>query len=137
MSNTLLEGNLNHSAEIKCRMYGRTWKKHKGVNNTHIQAKSLLWGITFHSRSLYFQRYLGLDRMVVGLTTTDAISAYHHNVVNQNPVHDEVYSIQYYEIMLVSDLRKVDGFLWVLRFAIPLSIGPSIISIKLRSKNEY
>jgi hypothetical protein len=62
------------------------------VNNSHIQAKPLLWGITFHSRSLYFRSYLGLDRMVVGLTTTDAISAYHHNVVNSNPADDEVYS---------------------------------------------
>jgi hypothetical protein len=31
--------------------------------------------------------------MVVGLTTTDAISVYHHNVVNSNPADDEVYSI--------------------------------------------
>jgi hypothetical protein len=62
--------------------------------------------------------------MVVGLTTTDAISAYHHNV------DDEVYSIQHYVIMLFSELRKVDGFGWALRFPIQLSICQSIISIK-------
>ena len=68
--------------------------------------------------------------MIVGLTTTDAISAYHHNVVNSNPADDEVYSIQHYVIMLYSELRKVDGFRWALRFPIPLSICPSIIYIK-------
>ena len=68
--------------------------------------------------------------MVVGLTTTDAISAYHHNVVNSNPADDEVYSIQHYVIMLFNELRKVDGFRWALRFPIPLSICPSIIYIK-------
>ena len=49
--------------------------------------------------------------MVVGLTTTDAISPYPHSVVNSNPADDEVYSIQHYVIMLLSELRKVDGFL--------------------------
>jgi hypothetical protein len=68
--------------------------------------------------------------MIVGLTTTDAISAYHHNVVNSNPADDEVYSKQHYVIKLLSELRQVDGFLWVLRFPIPLSIFQSIIYIK-------
>ena len=49
--------------------------------------------------------------MVVGFTTTDAINAYHHNVVNSNLAHDEVYSIQHYMIMLVSDVRQVGGFI--------------------------
>ena len=33
------------------------------------------------------------------------------NVVNSNPAHDEVYSIQHYVIKFVSDLRQVGGFL--------------------------
>jgi hypothetical protein len=33
------------------------------------------------------------------------------NVVSSNPVHGEVYSIQYYVIKFVSDLRQVGGFL--------------------------
>jgi len=106
------------------------------VNKTHIQAKLVQWRITFHSWSLYFRSHLCLDRILLRLTTTDAISAYHHNVVNSNPAHDVVYSIQHYMIILVSDLRKVDGFLWILRFPILLSICPTIISIKVRSKNE-
>ena len=32
------------------------------------------------------------------------------------PIHGEVYSIQHYVVKFVSDLRQVDGFLWVLRF---------------------
>jgi hypothetical protein len=42
--------------------------------------------------------------MVVAFTTTCAISAYHINVVSSNPVHGEVYSIQYYVIKFVSDV---------------------------------
>jgi hypothetical protein len=37
-------------------------------------------------------------------------------VVRSNPVHGEVYSIQYYVIKFISDLRQVGGFLRVLRF---------------------
>jgi hypothetical protein len=32
-------------------------------------------------------------------------------VVNSNPIHGEVYSIQHYVIKFVSDLRQVGGFL--------------------------
>ena len=34
-------------------------------------------------------------------------------VVNSNPIHDQVYSIQYCVIKFVSDLRQVGCFLWV------------------------
>jgi len=46
--------------------------------------------------------------MVVGLTNTYAIRAYHHNVVYSKPAHDKMYSIYHYVIMFVSDLRQVD-----------------------------
>jgi len=35
-------------------------------------------------------------------------------VVNSNPAHDEVYSIQQYVIKFVSDLRQVGGYLRLL-----------------------
>ena len=44
----------------------------------------------------------GRDRIVVGLTTTYTISAYHHK-------SGEVYSINHNVIKLVSDLRQVGG----------------------------
>jgi hypothetical protein len=37
-------------------------------------------------------------------------------VVNTNPIHGQVYSIQHYVIKFVSDLRQVGCFLLVLRF---------------------
>jgi hypothetical protein len=40
-------------------------------------------------------------------------------VVSSNPIHGEVYSIQRYGIKFVSDMRQVDGILWVLRFPPP------------------
>jgi hypothetical protein len=43
-------------------------------------------------------------------------------VVNSNPVHGEVYSIQRYVIKFVSDLRPVGDALWVIRF--PVSSKP-------------
>jgi len=52
--------------------------------------------------------------MVVGLTTTCAISAYHHQSCEFAPTHDEMYTIQNYVIKFVCDLRLVCGFLWVL-----------------------
>jgi hypothetical protein len=35
------------------------------------------------------------------------------NVVSSNPVHDEVYSIQYYMIKCVSDIRQIGGSFWL------------------------
>ena len=53
------------------------------------------------------------DRMVVGFTTTCAITT---NVVISNPTHGEMYSIKHFVVKFVSHLRQVDGFLLVLRF---------------------
>ena len=54
----------------------------------------------------------GRDHIVVGFTTTYAISAYHHKRCEFESRSGDVYSIQKF----VSDLRHVSGFLWVLRF---------------------
>jgi hypothetical protein len=43
-------------------------------------------------------------------------------VVSSNPAHDEVYSIQYYVIKFVSDLRLFCGFRRILQFP-PLIIN--------------
>ena len=60
--------------------------------------------------------------MVVRLTVTYATSAIITKVVSSNPVHDEVYSIQHYELKFVSDLRQAGGFLRVLRFPLPIKL---------------
>ena len=54
------------------------------------------------------------------------IYKYMTKVVNSNPTHGEVYSIQHYVIKFVSDLRQVGGFLWVLRFPPPIKLTATI-----------
>jgi hypothetical protein len=49
--------------------------------------------------------------MIVGFTTTCAISAYHHYSFEFEPVHGEVYSMAHFVIKFVSDFRKIGGFL--------------------------
>jgi hypothetical protein len=53
----------------------------------------------------------GRDRLVVGFATTYMQSVpITTKVVSSNPVHGEVYSIQYYVIKFVIDWRQVGGF---------------------------
>ena len=49
--------------------------------------------------------------MVVGFTTTCAISGYPTNVVSSNPAQARYTRVQYYMIKFVSDLRQVGGTL--------------------------
>ena len=44
-----------------------------------------------------------------------------------NPILGELYSIQHNVIKFVSDLRQVDGFLWVLRFPPPIKLTATIL----------
>jgi bacteriorhodopsin len=60
----------------------------------------------------------GRDSMVVGFTTTYAISAY--------LTYGEVYSIQSYVIQFVSDSRQVCDFLCVLLFPPPIQLTATI-----------
>ena len=48
---------------------------------------------------------------------------YATNIVGSNPAHGEMYSIQYYVIKFVSDLRQVGGFL---RFPPPIKLTSTI-----------
>jgi len=49
-------------------------------------------------------------------------------IVSSNPAHVEVYSIQHNVIKFVSDLRQVDGFLWVLQLPQPIKLTPRYIT---------
>ena len=64
--------------------------------------------------------------MVVGFSTTCAISAYHHYCCEFKPHSGEVYSIQHYAIKLVSDLRQIGGFLRVLWFPPSIKLTATI-----------
>jgi hypothetical protein len=75
--------------------------------------------IIFYSVGMYLNKPThrgsrGRYRMVVEITTTYAISAYHQ---------DEVCSIQNFGIKFVSDLRQDDGFL---RLPPPIKLIPTI-----------
>ena len=52
----------------------------------------------------------GRNRMAVGILTTYAISAYHHERCEFESRSGEVYSIQHYVIKIVSDMRQVRVF---------------------------
>ena len=63
----------------------------------------------------------GRDRMVVGFTTTCAISAYHHKSCEfEYRSWLDVRMIQHYVIKFDSDLRQVGGFLRVCWFPPPI-----------------
>jgi hypothetical protein len=47
-------------------------------------------------------------------------------VLSLNPAHGKVYSIQYYVIKFVSDLRQVGCFLWALQFPPPIKLTTTI-----------
>ena len=69
----------------------------------------------------------GSDRMVVEFTTTCAIMPITTNVLSSNPVLGDVYSLHYYAIKFVSDLRQVVGFLRVLRFPPLIKLSATIL----------
>jgi hypothetical protein len=66
------------------------------------------------------------DHMVVELYLTVQSVPITTKVVSSNLIHGEVYSIQHFVIKLVSDLRQVGGFLWVLLFPPPIKITVTI-----------
>jgi hypothetical protein len=66
----------------------------------------------------------GRDRMVVGFTTTYAISAYHHWCFEFESRSGR--GAQHYVIKFVSDLLQVDGFLQVLWFPPPIKLTATI-----------
>jgi hypothetical protein len=65
--------------------------------------------------------------MVVGLLTTYMYSVpIPTKVVDLNPVHVKMYSMQHYVIKFVSDLRQVYGFLGILWFPPPIKMTTMI-----------
>jgi hypothetical protein len=64
------------------------------------------------------------DRMVVGFTTTYAISAYHHWCYEFESRSGR--GVHHYVIKCVSDLRQVGGFLRVLQFPPPIKLTATI-----------
>jgi len=62
--------------------------------------------------------------MVVGFTTTYAVSAYRHWWCEFESWSEQ--SVQHYVIKFVSDLQQVGGFLRVLQFPPPIKLTATI-----------
>ena len=71
----------------------------------------------------------GRDRMVLDLQLPVQSVSITTKVVSSNPVHGDVYSMQHYVIMCISDLRQVRGFTRVLWFPQPIK-QTATISLK-------
>jgi hypothetical protein len=69
---------------------------------------------------MYHRSRRGRDRMVVGFTTTNAISTYHHWCCEFESRSGR--GVQHYEIKFVSDLRQNGVFLRVLLFPPPIKL---------------
>ena len=72
----------------------------------------------------WLRGHCGRDCMVFVFTTTYAISAYHHWCCEFESRWGR--GVQHYVITIVSDLRQVGGFLWVLRFPPPIKLTAMI-----------
>ena len=70
--------------------------------------------------------------MVIGITTTYAISAHHHKCCMLESRPSEMHSIPHYVMKFVSDLRQVANFLRVLRFPPPITLTSTIAEILLK-----
>jgi len=84
--------------------------------------------IVFHEQILYlFMRGChGCDRMIVGFTTTCAISPYHHISCEFKPRSWRMYLIQLYAINFVNDLQQVDCFIQVFWFPSTIKLTATI-----------
>jgi len=91
---------------------------------TCVQLSSSHQNMTCSRHDNFMLNYNGRDRMVVGFTTTYAISAYHHWCCEFESRSWR--GVQYYVIKFVSDLRQVSGFLRVLRFPPPIKLTTTI-----------
>ena len=111
----------------------------KSVNITHecIEYTSSLLHCNYEFRLLpdkwwWWNEFIlnlfrrGRDHMVVGFTTTCAISAYHHQSCDFESRSGEEYSIPHYVIKCVSDLRQVDGFPRSFCFPPPIKLTATI-----------
>ena len=83
----------------------------------------LLYILIFGSQQIYFLLYINLILYIVYLPLVGTTK-----VVSSNPIHGEVYSIQYYVIKFVNDLRQDGGFSRLLRFPPPMKLTTTIFN---------
>ena len=76
--------------------------------------------MSFPSPSSFTRSRRDGDHMVVGFTTTYAISAYHHRSCEFDSRSGNLCSIQHYVIQFFCDFRQVSAFLQAIRFPPPI-----------------
>ena len=81
---------------------------------------------TSYIKTFYVYQRTILRLMIVGFTTTYAVSDYHQSSCEFESHSGEVYSTQHYVIKYVSDLRQFDGFLLILRYPPPIKLAATI-----------
>jgi hypothetical protein len=104
-------------------------RDYTSINTYKIILLSYLRGtiilfIKLHLTRMKLSKCRGSDRMVVGFTTTYAISAYHHWCCEFESRSGR--GVQHYVIRFDSDLRQVGGFLQVLPFPLPKKLTATI-----------
>jgi hypothetical protein len=112
-----------HFRYLKARLYTlSSWlmKKWQSIIPTKNKTKSLI----FTTKSDWNGGHRSRDRMVVGFTTTYAISAYNHCCCEFESRSRR--GVKHYLIKFVSDLRQVGGFLRVLRIPPPIKLTAAI-----------
>ena len=78
--------------------------------------------LIYETKVKYKRGHRGRGRMVVWFTAQVHTVHITNNVVSSNPAHGEVYSMQHYVKMLVSDFRQVGGYILVLGFYTPIKV---------------
>ena len=104
-------------------------KRYYSVSITYLytwywQNKNLMCFTYYDTFSISIKGHRGRDLMVVGFTTTYAISAYHHWFCESES--QPGWGVQHYVIKFVSDFRRVGGFLRVFRFPPPIKLSAMI-----------
>ena len=98
-----------------------------------ILVKPLIW--TSKSRVSYYPETKKINYVFIPFRR---ISYFYND--SSNPVHGEVYSMQLFVIMFVSEFWKVTGFLRILCLPPPIKTDPQDINeilLKVASSNPY
>jgi hypothetical protein len=118
MDNFILKRDLK---EAQIPKISHIWKVYRFFSSLGQKPCALLSSLCVPCLSIN-RGHCGHDRMVVGFTTTYAISAYHHWCFE----FESRSGVQHYVIKFGSDLWQVGGFLRVLRFPPSIKLTTTI-----------
>ena len=111
-----------HTMRLPFEQYSDIYNSTGGSITKPIVFTMLLWSNSFICNK-YMNRSIG-SVVVVNAYLQPNVQSVHitTKVVISNPVHGEVYFLEHYVIMFVSDLWQVGGFPVFLRFPLPIQL---------------